>query len=140
MSTPVPEGFSPIAHSAAFGRLVGPFYDRAEGEGFVRAFRVDERHVNSLGIAHGGMLATFADVLLGTAAFRALGRPTVTVRMVCDFLGPARRGDWVEGRAQVVRATRSLVFLRGDLTVGRHAVLAADGVFRILPRPRAGAG
>ncbi len=137
-STQIPPGFSPIEHSAPFGRHTGPFFDKDEEGGFVRAFRVDERHVNSLGVAHGGMLATFADVVLAKAAILAASGPTVTVRMVTDFLGPARLGDWVEGRARVVRTTRSLVFVRAELTVGRHPILTADGVYRILDRRRPG--
>ncbi len=40
-------------------------------------------------------------------------------------------------RAEIVRKTRSLVFIRGQLTVGARVVLAADGIWKILS-PRGG--
>jgi uncharacterized protein (TIGR00369 family) len=132
----VPEGFTPIVHHANFGALTGPFYDKESADGFVRAFRVQEKHINPGGIAHGGMLATFADIVLARAILREQMRPMVTIRLLTDFTGPARLGDWVEGRAEVVRSTRSLVFARGELMVGHHRVLIASGVFRVLPRPQ----
>lgn len=134
----IPDGFTAIEHSASFGRLTGPFYDGHDETGFVRAFRPDERHGNSLGIVHGGMLMTFADIVLARAVRAvASGRPFVTLRMTTDFVTPARLGDWVEGRAKVTRHARGVVFVRGRLSVGARLVLKADGLFRILtPRDR----
>lgn len=138
MTDSIPDGFIAIEHSASFGRLTGPFYDGQDEAGFVRAFRPDERHGNSLGMIHGGMLMTFADIVLARAVREvATGRPFVTVRMTSDFVTPARIGDWVEGRAKVTRQARGVVFVRGRLTVGNRLVLKADGLFRVLtPRDR----
>lgn len=132
----VPEGFAPIEHSAEFGRLTGPFYEKLEGDSFVRAFHVAEKLTNSFGFTHGGMMMTFADIVLARASREAAKLPVVTLRMVTNFVGPARQGDWVEGRGQVTRATRSLVYVTGRLSVGRKTVLTADGVFRIVRRDR----
>jgi acyl-coenzyme A thioesterase PaaI-like protein len=129
-------GYTAIRHSNPFGRMTGPFFEKDEEGGFVRAFRVDERHVNGLNVAHGGMLLTFADIVLGTAVFREIKTPAVTVRLVSDFVSPAQIGDWVEGRAVIDQRTRSLVFASGALTVGRRTVLTTSGVFHILaPKP-----
>jgi uncharacterized protein (TIGR00369 family) len=128
----VPAGFAPIVHSANFGRLLGPFYDKSTADGFVRAFRVDDRHVNALQIAHGGMLLTFADIVLGMAVFRAANVRAVTLHLVGDFVAPAQLGDWVEGAAQVDRQTRSLFYASGRLSVRDKPVFAMSGVFHIL--------
>ncbi len=142
MTDSIPDGFTPIEHSASFGRYTGPFYDGQDEAGFVRAFRPDERHGNSLGMVHGGMLMTFADIVLARAVREvATGRPFVTLRMTTDFVTPARTGDWVEGRARVTRQARGVVFVRGRLTVGNRLVLKADGLFRVLtPRDRRAGG
>lgn len=132
-----PPGFAPITHSAPFGAHTGPFFDKETEAGLVRAFRVAEKHCNQGGMAHGGMLMTFMDVVLGVNMWRAAGRPGVTVSMATDFVAAARLGDWVEGRAEVVRQTRSLVFLRGELTTGDRTVMTATGVFQLLA-PRGG--
>ncbi|MBN9527901.1 MAG: PaaI family thioesterase [Alphaproteobacteria bacterium] len=142
MTDSIPDGFIPIEHSASFGRHTGPFYDGQDEAGFVRAFRPDARHGNSLGMVHGGMLMTFADIVLARAVREvAAGRPFVTLRMTSDFVTPARTGDWVEGRAKVTRQARGVVFVRGRLTVGNRLVLKADGLFRVLtPRERRAGG
>jgi acyl-coenzyme A thioesterase PaaI-like protein len=136
-----PPGFVLTTTSAAFGQHVGPFYDRDLPDGgYVRAFRVRDVHANSLGIVHGGMLMTAADTVLARAARGRTDHPFVTLRLACDFVGPARIGDWVEGGGTVTRATRSLVFCRGELRVGRHLVLRADAVFRVLKSASSGVG
>ena len=43
-----------------------------------------------------------------------------------------RPGEWVEGTAQVTRATRSLAFARAEVTCGGRAVLTAEGVFKLM--------
>jgi acyl-coenzyme A thioesterase PaaI-like protein len=128
----VPEGFDPIVHSTNFGRLLGPFYEKSTHDGFVRAFRVDDRHVNALQIAHGGMLLTFADIVLGTAIFRAANIRAVTLHLVGDFVSPARLGDWIEGAAKVDRKTSSLFYASGRLSVRDKPVFSMSGVFHIL--------
>ncbi len=130
----VPEGYQPIRSTQPFGTLVGPIFEKPGDEAVRRGFRVLERHCNQGGIAHGGMMMTFIDVILGTVVWRVTGRPALTVSMKVDFLAPARRGDWVEGTAEVVRATKSLSFVEGALSVAGRRVLTASAVFKTLAR------
>lgn len=133
----IPDGFRRALPGSPFGATAGPFYQRDEPDGrFVRAFRVLEKHTNRAGICHGAMLVALADGVMGQTVGRELDQAAVTVRLSTSFLAPARRGDWVECRAEIVRATASLVFLRAAATVRRRTVLTADGVFQQV-RPRA---
>ncbi len=127
-----PDGFVPITHNAPFGAHTGPYFDKETEDGLVRGFRVAPHHCNQARIAHGGMLMTFIDVVLGVTMWRVTGRPGVTVSLATDFVSAAREGDWVEGRGEVVRSTRTLVFLRGDLTCGDRTVMTASGVFQLI--------
>jgi uncharacterized protein (TIGR00369 family) len=127
----VPPGFAPMAGSSPFGTLIGPIYERDDAEGFVRAMRLRAEHANLGGVVHGGVLMAFADVILGTVAYRAAGRPGVSIRLVTDFLAPARPGDWLEARARVVRATRSVMFMAGELTVADAVVMTATGTYKL---------
>ena len=102
----------------------------------VRAFRVVERHTNAAGIIHGGMLTTFADIVLAQAGLREVGGPIVTVRMVSEFVAAGKLGAWVEGTARVRRRTRTLVFVEGELAASGRVLLTASGVFKII-EPRA---
>ncbi len=134
----VPDGFRRAPARSPFGEIAGPFYQREAADGrFVRAFRVLEKHTNRAGLAHGAMLVALADGVMGQTVGRELDAAAVTVRLSTSFLAPARRGDWVECRAEIVRATASLVFVQAAATVRQRTVLTADGIFqRIRPRPR----
>ncbi len=135
---PVPPGWRERVPRGPFARLTGPFYETEEPDAPpLRAFRVEERHTNALGIVHGGMLMSFLDSVLARAVSEHARGSFVTLRMTTDFLAPARIGDWVEGHAAVTRATRSLCYVRGEARVGERRVAAADAVFRLLGRSHA---
>ncbi|MBC7835543.1 MAG: PaaI family thioesterase [Phycisphaerales bacterium] len=113
--------------------LIGPFQARREGEAWAYRFVPEARHLNIGGVVHGGMLMSFLDDVLGLTVWAASGRkPVTTVQLNTHFISPARLGDQLEGRADVLRATRSVVFVRGALTVEGRIVAAADGVWKIL--------
>ena len=98
---------------------------------FVRAIRVEDKHTNLGGVVHGGVLMSFADVVLGTVCYRYAGRPGMSVRMVTDFIAPARIGDWLEGRGTVTGAARSIMFARGELSVDGRAILTVSGTYKL---------
>ena len=130
-----PEGFEPIVHSNPFGAHIGPIYEREQNGDFWRGFYIAKKHANSAHIAHGGVLMTFADIVLARAVMRETNGMAVTVRMTCDFLAPARLNAWVEGTAKVSRSTKSLVFVDGTLSVAGKPVFSAQGLFKpINPR------
>ena len=113
--------------------LVGPFLARREGGGWRYGFVAEQRHLNKGGVVHGGMLVSFADDALGATVWEAVGhRPVTTVQLNTQFISPARLGDLVEMRAEVLRSTRTVVFVRGALEVGGRTVVHADGVWKIL--------
>jgi uncharacterized protein (TIGR00369 family) len=127
-----PAGFTPVA-GMGFSELAGPFFQKIEAGRLYRGLRVEPRHTNRLGIAHGGLLLTFADILLGATLRHALGnRPAVTVKLSTDLVNAARAGDWLEGVGEVSRAGSNLAFLRGRAYVGARTVLTVEGVFQLL--------
>ena len=61
-----PDGFEPFAYSSAFLDAVGPLYQGARSDGsLLLGLRIEERHCNRRGFAHGGLLVTLADLVLG---------------------------------------------------------------------------
>jgi acyl-coenzyme A thioesterase PaaI-like protein len=76
------------------------------------------------------MLTTLADMLLvlGASAQTGLSRYMITVNLSCDFIAPAPAGAWIEGRLQVLRSTRSLVFCQGRLDADGALVLRLSGI------------
>jgi uncharacterized protein (TIGR00369 family) len=126
---PVPAGYALEPLRSGFSQTVGPWYRLQDAQFVQFAFRADERHINSLGIVHGGMMMSFADTLLGQTHRKVSGRPAVTTRMTVDFIDAARFGDLVEGRGEVTRETRNLVFVRAQVWTSRRTLLTASGVF-----------
>ncbi len=134
MSIDIPAGFAPFRLAMGFLEGNGPLYGKWAENRIHLGFRVEMRHCNPGKVAHGGMLATFADMLLPIAARFQSGTDMgflPTINLTCDYLAPAPLGSWVEGRADVVRATRNLLFAQGLATADGEPCLRANGIFKI---------
>ena len=133
----IPPGFRPLKAGGGFMGINGPIYLLHQGEDVRFGLRVEPRHVNPMGNLHGGMMASFCDMLLPLSVHRksqALGQrflPTISLQI--DYLAPAPLGCWIEGTADLLRATRSLVFAHGLVTADGEPCARASGVFKIGP-------
>ena len=114
----IPDGYEVVGAEGgqtSFEALVGPILRKTgapEGEAHW-AFRVEQRHCNPYGMLHGGMLTTVADTMMGSLVFHAIGgAPCATIHLATDFIGAAKAGDWVEGRATLVRKGRAVAFVQ----------------------------
>jgi len=132
----VPPGFQPITQTSGFAEANGPWFEKIEGSRLIRGFRPGPPHANSLGIVHGGMLATFLDSTMGSTVFHVLQRRCVTLRLSLDYLLPSRLGDWLQAEAEIVGHDEQVAQVRGRLYGPRHDVLAGVGVFALLHRQR----
>lgn len=133
---PPPAGFTLTRNRGPFGAHNGPSFHRDDGGPAQQAFYVLRRHTNKLGLAHGGMLTTFMDIVLADASLRETGRRGVTVHLTMDFLRMVRAGDWVIGEAHVSRASRDLCFVDGRAWVDGVDVVRASGIFKLMHGPR----
>ena len=129
--TGAPSGFVRLPISAGFAADFGPIYGRREGERVWYGFRVEERHLNPLALAHGGALATFADMQLAALMRAGILAPkqSPTISLSLDYLASVRVGDWVQGEVSLVKRTRRLAFSETVLTVDGSPVARAKGIF-----------
>jgi uncharacterized protein (TIGR00369 family) len=147
----VPEGFKPRHFGEGFIGVNGPLYTRRTETGLQMGFRVEARHTNPMAICHGGMMASFCDMLLPISAQHiakeARGRFCPTISLQIDYLAMAPLGAWVQGEAQVLRVARTMIFMQGLVTADGVNVARASGVFKIgglfesfgaMPAPQAG--
>jgi len=119
--------------SAQFGELVGPVWRREDGDRLRFGFVVAQKHLNRAGNLHGGMLMTLADQSMAMTARRATGNKRhATIELNMQFVDAGRVGDFVESHCEVVRATRSLMFMRTKMLVGERTVATATGIWKIL--------
>jgi uncharacterized protein (TIGR00369 family) len=136
-----PEGFlrvdfdrgGPVTFNGHVGNLYVKRGPKGTRDEFVLAFRVHQHMCNPAAGLHGGMMMTVADLVgtMGGSTLVGLRKFLPTVSMSFDFVAPARVGDWVEGRCELVRQTRSLLFTNIYLTVGEEKILRASQVAKI---------
>ena len=123
----------PRTQTTAFDTLTGPFYVPSDSRINTFGFLADARHANTRDIVHGGMITTAFDFGLGFASKPATGqRLGASVQLNIHFIGAVKLGEFAVVRYEIMRTTRSLVFLRGVMTVGDRTVATADGVWKIL--------
>jgi acyl-coenzyme A thioesterase PaaI-like protein len=135
---PAAAGWRPYGHDdTGFIGLIGPFWSRPiktkMGDSFEYAFLAQDKHHNLRGVVQGGMLMAFADRSMGRTCFYANEQqPQATVQLDMHFIDAVQVGEFVECRAKVVRRTRALVFMSGELVVGERVVATANGVWKTL--------
>ncbi|MDH4416359.1 PaaI family thioesterase [Acidovorax sp. HMWF029] len=133
----IPPGFAPLQSGGPFIQHNGPLYLRHEGSVVQFGFRVERRHVNPMNNLHGGMMASFCDMLLPLSVHRkseqVADRFLPTISLQIDYLAPAPLGAWVQGEAEPLRVTRSLVFAQGLVTADGVPCARVSGVFKIGP-------
>ncbi|MCU0969216.1 MAG: PaaI family thioesterase [Rubrivivax sp.] len=136
-SDAVPAGFAAVPMGGDFVAANGPLWLRHEGDLVRLGLRVERRHCNPMGVMHGGMIATFCDMLLPIVAHRRVHaiaeRFLPTIGLQVDYLAPAPLGAWLEGEAEVLRVTTSMVFAQGLVRADGTPVARTSGTFRIGP-------
>jgi uncharacterized protein (TIGR00369 family) len=132
---PPPPGFIASRTRGPFTTHNGPYFQKVDEAGFEHAFFALQRHCNSMGIVHGGMLTAFLDGLLATAVHRATGTASVTIHLSVDFLSMARAGEWVTGTGILTRKTKELAFCEANVRVGSREVVRGSGVFKLMRKP-----
>ncbi len=123
--------------SDPFEDHAGPFYYRLRDDGTpLCAMRTEPKHMNGGGFMHGGAIMTFADYCLFVIARDELqDSRSVTASFNGDFVGAVAEGSLVECRGEVVKAGRSMVFVRGLITTGDEPVMNFSAIIK-KTRPR----
>ncbi len=131
---PAAHGWEPYADEGFIG-LVGPFWTRPQdgSDTPLFAFLAAPKHHNRRRVVQGGMLMTFADRSMGMTCWYANEKkPQATVHLDVHFVDAVQIGEFVEMHCKVVRRTRSLIFMSGELMVGARIVATANGVWKAL--------
>ena len=135
--TLIPEGFRILDVADDFVGLIGPLWYKAEtgkgGDAIRIGLPLEARHGNPMGWAHGGLLVTVADMVMGVGSGHATGIrwPHPTVSLGTEFVRGAKLGQWLEGTARIARRTINFCFVSCDLVCGGEVVLLASGVFKV---------
>ena len=94
---------------------------------------INKDHLNAAGITHGGYLSALVDAGAGTAAHRsAENAPCVTISLDLKFIGASKVGDEIIGTVNILKKTKTLVFLFCELKCNNKIITSASGVWKIL--------
>jgi len=128
-----PPGFRLIERLSPFNALVGPLYEKRSGGDVSIGLRIEEKHANSRGMCHGGLLATLADLSLGYAMLASSGGKGgfVTAHLSIDYAGAAKIGDWIESAVDIQRQGARLAFANGYLVSQGERIVRASAIFAL---------
>jgi acyl-coenzyme A thioesterase 13 len=128
-----PEGFE-VFHSSPFLAAIGPIWISPNESPPIFGVRIEARHTNTAGTAHGAMLVALADVALGHGirALAGSAMPLVTAGLTVDFASPVRIGEWVQAQADVQHQSRRNVFANCYLFSGANRVVRVSGINTIM--------
>jgi len=115
----------------------GPMYYQRDSQGAHCLLPTRPEHLNSGSMVHGGLLMSFIDYALATAAGALDNKFALTVSLNCSFLNAGRLGPPLEARTRLVRSGKTLSFARGEVLQEGNLLLSASAVFRPIDRERA---
>ncbi len=121
---------------APFVDLVGLQFDSLE-YGVSRChLEIDDRHMNTNGIVHGGVLFTMADTGMGAAVTSTLepGERCATIEVKISYLSTVHKGE-VVCRSTVTHKTGNFAFIESDLIQDDAVIARATGTFVLSKRP-----
>ncbi len=130
----IPPGFGPILRSSPVLDALGGFYSKGAGPALEIGLQVGERHCNSRGTVHGGVLATLADIGMGYLMVFGHEPPRrmTTASLNIDYTGSAKVGDWIEVHMDAPKIGRQIAFANARLMAGDKQVARASAVFAVV--------
>jgi uncharacterized protein (TIGR00369 family) len=97
--------------------------------------RINENHLNTAKITHGGFIAALVDAGVGSAAHKSTdGGPCVTISLELKFISAVKLGQELIGKAKVQKKTKSLVFLTCELRADNKIAATASGIWKIIKK------
>lgn len=84
-------------------------------------------------IEDGGVMTLFTRLFEGLTKAQAPQAVSKALSINCDFVNAVPSGETLSGRAQVTRATRSVMFMSAEIKAGECFVATANAVYKLLP-------
>jgi len=108
-------------------------FKKIDETNFEFSIKVEEKFLNTGKIAHGGFISTIADTGMGNAAHIAAGnKRSVTINLDIKFISAGKQGDTLTGKVEILKKTKSLVFINCKILSSNDIVATASGTWKIL--------
>jgi uncharacterized protein (TIGR00369 family) len=127
----VPAGFEQLPVGLGFSDVLQPLYRRLADGQVSFGLRVGEQHCNAIGICHGGVIMTLADLAAANGANQAGGRiaGSPTINLSIDFISACKRGEWLQADIAQATARKRFGFASGMIHGPRGPVARFSGTF-----------
>jgi acyl-coenzyme A thioesterase PaaI-like protein len=134
---PIPQGYQLLVSQSKFLDLLGQMYfkDEPQPDGTTQrwvAIRVEGNHVNTWKFAHGGFIASVAEIATANVAWDPDGPPCVAIDLALQFIGAPKQEDLLEVCCRLTKRTRSLVFTQATGEVAGAPMFIATSVLKII--------
>ena len=120
---------NPLAGSQFIEDLGVKLIDWQDGRACIE-LEIVKRLSYRLGMAHGGVISTLLDQVMGLA-WRSMGQDRVpggTINLNVNFIAPGN--GMLKANGRLIRFTKSSAFCEGDITDSSGSIIAsAQGVF-----------
>ena len=133
----MPPGYVYEPTPSPFVEHVGKLYTRKvqRADGGVEAWaalRIEPHQVNAWNFAHGGVLASMAEIGTAQASWDPDGPACVAIDLSIQFIGAPKLGDLLEVCGMLTKRTRSLVFATARGEVAGAPVFFATSIQKIV--------
>ena len=94
---------------------------------------IQKIHLNKRDITHGGFICSLIDAGAGTAVYRASNNQScVTVSLDVKFIAPSRLGEEIIGKVNILKKTKSMLFVSCNLHINKNVIASATGVWKVI--------
>lgn len=127
----VPPDFERLPPGLGYTDSLQPIYRRISDQAASFGLVVEAQHGNMMGICHGGVLMTLADITAATGVNLARGvtAGSPTVHLSIDYISAARLGQWVQADVEQVSVKRRFGFCSGAICNSAGVVARFSGMF-----------
>ena len=128
------QDFEQISRVSGFMHHNGGLYFREiSGNEYEFKATIRDFHLNKREITHGGFICSLIDAGAGTAVYRATDQQScVTVSLDIKFIAPSRKDDELIGNVQILKKTKSMVFVSCNLKNKNKLIASATGVWKVI--------
>tara|TARA_B100000575_G_C22596132_1_gene373540 strand:+ start:95 stop:496 length:402 start_codon:yes stop_codon:yes gene_type:complete len=128
------ESFEQISKVSGFMHHNGGLYFRKISENqYEFKTTIKKFHLNKREITHGGFICSLIDAGAGTAVHRITDQKScVTVSLDIKFIAPSRENDELIGVVQILKKTKSMVFISCNLKKKEQLIASATGVWKVI--------
>ena len=126
------KGFIQISKHYGFMKHNGGLmFKKLKNNKFQFKTKIKKKHLNKIGITHGGYIASIIDAGAGTGVYSVTkNKICVTISLDIKFIGSSRIGDEIIGNVNIQKQTKSLVFATCDLICKKKTIASASGAWK----------